>query len=63
MKARFAFSAVAWKTLRVSHIAHRLLLIDTLKREKSRRILGPGFRGDVENALGIPIGLSHPCCL
>ena len=35
MKARFAFSAVAWKTLRVSHIAHRLLLIDTLKREKS----------------------------
>jgi hypothetical protein len=63
MKARFAFSAVAWKTLRVSHIAHRLLLIDTLKRQKSRRILGSGFSGGVENALGLPTGLGHPCLL
>ncbi|MFQ5799625.1 MAG: hypothetical protein ACE5H0_13160 [Bacteroidota bacterium] len=60
IKVRFAFSAVAWKTLRVSHIVHRLLLIDTSKRQKARRILGSGFSGGVENAFGLSTGLGHP---
>jgi hypothetical protein len=41
MKARFAFSAVAWKTLRVSHSAHRLLLIDRLKDKKVEELWNP----------------------